>query len=804
MRRYFGFFTAVVLVCLLVQPVLSASGEELYEKAMGIIEKLPSPYTYEEPLYNHDNIDNNLYIPQYRTDIQDYENDKDKSRIDAVSDEVLPLLKQAMELNSSEASVALADMYIFGNYSVSTNYTKALEYYHKAVSIEANGHAYFMLGFLYSTGAFGELAADQSKANLYYEFGMANGDTNSILALAYRNLVGIGVPVNCELALYYYTRLSHIGIDFLREQDEENEEDDLLYNIRLSDFNGGVYGSKVSEVVSSIFSTTKSYTSSRNTLNEYSLEVDHECVDYYYDALEYYDGDYFIPKNRTRAFEILKECAAYGETVYGLKNYRNANDINVLFLSRCQGLLGHMYLKGHGTNKNYDMALKWLNVSSNLKNTSETLNDLGLLHEGLIPDIQDTTTAISYYTGAIKHKSHEARLNLAKLLINISANKDVLLSPYREQIYENVQKAVYNGNTEALYYLGEFLQSGVAAAALPDRQYSCENTAIYYKIFVERLERYFMPHLKYAFDEFRFGNFKNALIGYLIAAEQGLENAQMSASYLLFQLQPLVLRSNKKTFTIQRIQSSIKYLERASSQNNVDATVLLGDLYLNGINGSNFSIDYGKAFKYFNKAAHQHSSHGCYNLAYMYEYGLGPTENSVDYFMAKRYYDLSLKYRDNTNRDANKIPINLALLRLRLKYLFNRKKFKGQSNNNGETTGWLNTFKKIGNNDKNDLESSEKANAKSQAHHEGKSYLDEDDYDIGDYLVIFLTFMFFVIFFVQNVYRQLRRMRNNQQNGDGNDQQDPQNNQGGQAQNGWNRNQFQFRRGNFEFQFFAL
>lgn len=62
-------------------------------------------------------------------------------------------------------------------------------------------------------------------------------------------------------------------------------------------------------------------------------------------------------------------------------------------------------------------------------------------------------------------------------------------------------------------------------------------------------------------------------------------------------------------------------------------------------------------------------------FVYMYEYGLGPADSSVDYFMAKRYYDLSLKYREVTDRNSNKIPINLALLRLRLKFLFNKKKF---------------------------------------------------------------------------------------------------------------------------------
>lgn len=799
-------FTVVACVLsVLVQPITCANGNELYRDAMEIIHKLPLQYNLREPVYNHNNIDNNLFIPQYRHDIDDFETTSPRSKTteEREFEKAVLLLEQAAAKDDPDALVTAADVYMFGNYSTTANYSKALEYYHRVVSINANGHAYFMLGFLYSTGAFGELTIDQAKANLYYEFGMANGDTSSILALAYRNLVGNGMPINCDLALYYYSRVAHIGIDLLKDHNEENEEDDLFYNIRLPDFNGGIYGDKVSESTSSIYSTSKSYISSKNTLNEF-MDIDHESVDYYYDALEQYDGDYFISKNHSKAFEILNECVDYGESVYGAKNYRNANEINIVFLSRCQGLLGHMYLKGHGTERDYEKAFHWLNISTSLRNTSEALNDIGSIYEkGLVNGKQNTLTAIKYYKDSISLGSHEARLNLAKLLINESGNEQVHLSPYRDQIYENVQKAVYKGNTEALYYLGEFLQSGVATAVHKDIKITCENTVMYYKIFAERLERYFMPHLKYAFDELRFGNFKNALIGYLLAAEQGLENAQVSSSYLLCQLQPLVLNYKRKTFSNERVKSSIKYLERASLQNNVDATVLLGDIYLNGIEGSNFSTDYSKAFMYFNKASHQHSSHGSYNLAYMYEYGLGP-DNAVDYFMAKRYYDLSLKYRDMTEKNSNKIPINLALLRLRLKFLFNKKKFN--TNNSGETTGWLSAFKKIRHNNKQETSDSlERANARAKAHHEGGSYYDDEEYDIGDYLVIFITVIFFMIFFIQNIYRQLRRMRNANQGEQQNDNQQGQGqNREEQQQNGWVGNQFRFRRGNFEFHFFAL
>ena len=84
----------------------------------------------------------------------------------------------------------------------------------------------------------------------------------------------------------------------------------------------------------------------------------------------------------------------------------------------------------------------------------------------------------------------------------------------------------------------------------------------------------------------------------------------------------------------------------------------------------------------------------------MYEYGIGPANNSVDYFMAKRYYDFSLKYNEMLNHAklespsqfvSGKTHIDWALLRLRLKYLFNRLASKQSGNSDG---GWLSAFKK--------------------------------------------------------------------------------------------------------------
>mmetsp|Transcript_8965 Transcript_8965/g.8862 ORF Transcript_8965/g.8862 Transcript_8965/m.8862 type:complete len:112 (-) Transcript_8965:6-341(-) len=108
MKNYIRILTGTIYVlCVLVQPIIAASGIELYNKAIDIIEKLPSQYELREPLYNHNNIDNNLFIPQYREDINDYEHEpRSKTREEVEFEKALGILVEAAELNYPEALAA--------------------------------------------------------------------------------------------------------------------------------------------------------------------------------------------------------------------------------------------------------------------------------------------------------------------------------------------------------------------------------------------------------------------------------------------------------------------------------------------------------------------------------------------------------------------------------------------------------------------------------------------------------------------------------------------------------------------------
>lgn len=791
-----------------VAQALLQNTTELYVTALQVAAQIPPQSNHR--VYNDDNIDNNVDVPQFDSLSRDYVRIGPPQPLQDArfAYEVLPLLEAAAELHDPRAAVALGDIYVFGNFSTPANYSRALNYYHQAVAEEPNGHAYFMLGFLYSTGILGEIPLDDIRAALYYRFGAENGDINALLVLAYRHFKGIGTPTNCDLARLYYSKWAHIGMEHMKNAGLADERDDGIYNLRLQDFNGGIYGRHISETSTSILAVTRTYSASSRS-HEYGLEAnDHDYVDYYFEALELYNGDFFIPQNYALAFKVAKDCVTLGLVRYGSKNYLNVNKVDRFFLGRCQQMLGQMYLKGRGVSKNHRQAYRWLTTAIKVDPTlAEAHHDLALLYQsGPITDGIWDSRAIEHLQKAHKFGSPEATLNLAHSITAITNRRTATPGNIQKDIYKLVKTAVYKGGRDALFEFADLIEAGLGLDVGED--HSCESTTTYYRYFVERLEKQLLPHLKYAFDEFTYGNYKNSLVGYLMAAEQGLEHAQVSAAFLLYQYQPWWRTTGRKTFEKQRVLGAIKYLERAAAQKNIDASILLGDIAFYGEPSANILSDYQKAFAYYNAAVHLGSSHGSYNLAYMYEYGLGPMNNTVDYFMAKRYYDQSLRYKVELGRSAkfadklNTIPINLALLRLRLKFLFSGTKYNGPSPN--ESGGWLSAFKKIGSTKNSELEpqdgNPEKENAKAQNHHEGTSYYEEDeDYDLGDYFVLGVTFLFFAAIFVQNIYRQIRRLRNRR-----NGVAEPENNPAQNDENGWNGNGLQFRRGNFQFQFFAL
>lgn len=774
----------------------------LYQQAMKLAKAhIPKPIVPGS--FEQDRIWN---IPQYLESINNYDyqtiEDTDGKRI--MESEIIPLLEHAAEDNDVDALVTLGDIYLFGNMSMPTNYSRARDYYHQAVDIRGHGHAYFMLGFIYSTGMFGELESNQGKALLFYQLAVEQNDMNAMLALAYRTARGIGTPRNCDMALMYYSKLSHLGFEYLMNHEHEIEPTDVDYNVRIPDFHGGIYGEEVSESGNSVYVSKKKILHSYE--QEYSIDnFDKKIVLNYFSALDEYSGYYDSPKNFTRAKELLQDCTNYGETLYGYKHPQALSNDDRIRLSQCQALLGHMYFKGQGTEQDYSKAFKYLKDLTRLFNTSDAANDLALIYEkGLVNNDVDEHKALEYYSVGIKSGSEKANRNLAKFLISKIPYGDLISSNQKSEIVRMMQKAAMSGDTEALYRYSEFIQSGFTDGVFGT--YTCERTLIYPRVFIERLQEFAFPHLKYALEQLANANYKNALVGYLIAAEQGLERAQVSAGWLLYQPDPLSMKG-KKHLIRDRVLSAMKYYKRASDEGDIDSTIFLGDIYLHGIESVNITKNYEKAFELYSKAAHSESPHACFSLAYMYEHGLGVVNGTVDYFMAKRYYDLSLTYKELHGITTNNIPIYFTLLKLRIKYLFSGKSRKLVPDESSQSS-WFSNFKKLGTTEQeggdNSFLPSERAQQRAREQHEGgdSSYFIDDDIAIGDYFVLGITFVIFMALLIKNLVQQYRRMRDRDGNNHGNVNEQPND----ARPEGWNfnGNGVDFRRGNFEFHFFAL
>lgn len=790
----------LVWLLYLAQAVLASQldPKQLYEDAREALATLPSKYDGVPPQYSQDNIDAGIYIPQYGDETHQYEGFQPPEPNKVLVDDIIPKLESAALGGVSEASVLLGDIYMFGNYSVATNYTRALDYYTEAVSRNAHGHAYFMLAFMYSTGLFGEVPQDIEKSNVYYEYAAQNDDFNALLVLANKHHHGIGRPQDCAVAQIYYSRAARVAMQHLHETGVEPAYETVPYNIKLPDFNGGLYGNHVTESDITVFSKVDNYAVTRNVLREGNLNShDSDMAEYYFDALLSYYGGYFTERNTTRAFQDALRCAHIGDRKFMHKSLSTISDTDRYLWSRCSNLVGHMYIKGHGVDRDIARAYDWIKKTEKIYTNEKDMLDKGLLHQfdpttdGVIsPNCQKWLESATYNGSA-----HGAYLYSRYL---IGSKQNPFETSYAANTYELIRMCAIRDHYESYFYLADAVESGFAASV--GESYTCTDLVQYYKRFVERSESFLLPHLQYAFNEFKHANFKGALLGYLIAAEQGLSNAQVSASYLLFQLDPL-LSFKRRTFQPSRVKSAINYLELASLQGDVDATVFLGDLYSGAVPTANITIDDAKAFAYYNKAALSASPHGCYKLGYMYEYGLGSANNTVDYYMAKRYYDFSIKYRQDHNaalrslprktaEKANIYPVSLALLRLRLKLLWNR----DQKDEQHESSSWFGTFKNLGKSQ--ELEDEEdRATTKAQAYHEGGSLEDEEEeYEVFDYVVLVMTFLFFIYMFAQNVQRQVRRMRRGR------------NGEGANEENGENGNNgaIHIQGGNFEFFFFAV
>lgn len=746
LRLIFWMINLVLAAETIPQADIDQQNKEYYDTALFLLRQISSNYYTDLQLDDYillkyegmDNVQINIppdYNQKPHTLCSDLKID-DIDHIEPIKN-LLANLTIAADQGDAKSSYLLAQLYTFGNYTIPKSPKLALHYYKWTALLEDNGDANFMAGFIYTTGLFSdELTIDHARANLFFKIAADLDHPKALMTLGFRYYEGIHVKKDVELALYYYSRLSKILFDALSPNREIGCFHSESFDIRLHDLsskheflnsastdrsmnlatNLKKFGNNMNnaygafENTNSLMRNIEDYVDNA-FLSDVSLdEIEISYAKKYYQTLAAYEGDYIFRRNYTKAFQLARECAITGTnsrkqyfkyTGEGVKisTKELSKYLDLYFINECVSLLGHFYLRGDGVEQDFNQAFDWIIRSESIGYDAAQLNDLGLIYEfGLVSSLgQNLTQAALYYNASGSKGSSDGYYNFARLSLKVSiptlslenydssttVKSDIFLNSL-ESIMKIFKRARNMGSLEACYELARLLE-------LLDN-ISKYDVVSNYKRFVELMEHK-VSNLQWSMKCVLIEDWQNALLGYAMAAEQGYERSQISTAFLLYRnptiLQKLTGESSFDSLPKLRYSAAADYLLKASKQKNIDALVLLGDLYYYDLIDNDYAAKnsdmstkanevntiisgpdrpllenkhYKSAFIYYYFAAKEQSAQACWNIGYMYEYGIGI---SRDPFLAKRYYELALK-----DHPMVYFPVLVSLIRLLFKNLF--------------------------------------------------------------------------------------------------------------------------------------
>jgi len=549
----------------------------------------------------------------------------------------------------------LAEMNFHGNFTHPRNYTKAFQYYDMLSFLDGNSSAQHMLGFMYATGIGGAVEKDQARAMLYHKFAADAGDTRSQMTLAYRHHAGIGTPRNCDEAVKHYKKVAEKAVNYYLSGPPGGHV--LVTNsYRIADEDGGFYGEGASVSSSGIHAkqggpTSDAYADLDDVMEYLDFQSRKGDVRATFNMAKlYYDGS----RGLKRDMRVAKELFMHIARLYWPASGKAKEDLpsNVEKLApRAAGYLGRMFLRGEGMEQSYSKAKIWFQRGvSNGDALSQY--SMGLMYKNGLGVPQDIKKAAEYFAAAADHDLAVAQTNLGVLFLD---QGDVATARSYFEL------AVRSGHIEAYYYLAELTNQGLG------RDRSCAAAAVYYKIASEKPEI-----LHTSFDEaneaYENGDMETALIGYMMAAEQGFENAQANVAFILDQSKPryslpsILPFLKQKATTVSDAVLALIYFTRSARQQNYDSLVKMGDYYLDGLSTPVASPENAAAC-YQAAAENMQSAQAMWNLGWMHENGVGLEQ---DFHLAKRFYDQALE----TNKEAY-LPVKLSLIKLRARSWWN-------------------------------------------------------------------------------------------------------------------------------------
>lgn len=591
-----------------------------------------------------------------RPNQEDYlESQPNKPRLSRPLDKAVRLLGDAAQKNNSDAIFLLAEMNFFGNYTYPRNYREAFGYYHKLASLTGNSSAQHMVGLMYATGVGNAVERDQARALLHHTFAARQGNTRSEMTLAFRHHTGIGVPRDCNTAASYYKKVAEKAILFAQSGPPGGLS--LQKNsYRLADEVGGVYGEGASVVSSGAMANRGGPNSDQHAAFDDVLE--------YLDLMSrkgdlkatfslgrlYYDGSRTMRKNLKLSRRYLMTVARTYWTKEGAIISSDENNDTARIASKAAAYLGRMFLRGEGTEQNFDKALTWFKRGV-ANGDSFCQYEIGLMYLLGLGVRKDALQASDYFKASAEQDFPAAQVELGKLFLDQGDLKTAMTY---------FELAVRHGHIEAFYHLAETSNNGAG------RERSCGLVTAYYKVVAEKAE---MIHSSFeeANAAYENGDRDSALPLYIMAAEQGYESSQANVAYMLdehtsiLSFEKLIPWKKQTSSLLQNAALALIYWTRSAKQSNIDSMVKMGDYYLGGYG---IEADVEKAASCYQTAADmQQSAQAMWNLGWMHENGIGVEQ---DYHLAKRYYDQALE----TNQEAY-FPVKLSLLKLRLRSFWN-------------------------------------------------------------------------------------------------------------------------------------
>ena len=501
-----------------------------------------------------------------------------------------------------------------------------------------------------------------------HTFAGLNGDIRSEMTVAFRHHTGIGAPRNCDSAAFHYKRVADKAIEYWRAGPPGGRHY-VRHSYRLADDEGGVYGEGASYISSGI--------------NKPKSKAQAETAKELDDVLEYwdlmarkgnlfatftlgkmfYDGGRHMPRNLIKAKAyfmsvVNKYWAANGKIIAGAPQGAEK------WAAQAAGQLGKMHLRGEGVFQDFEQAIMWYERGA-VRGDSYSQDGLGYMYLHGYGKPQSLNKAVEYFDAAASQDFGPSQVNLGKILLDQGDHADAI---------KYFELAARHGNVESYYYLAEIYNSGKG------RERSCGMATAYYKIVAERIEDIHSP-FEWANRAYVDGDIESALVGYMMAAEQGYESAQQNVAFILDDQRsrlPLLKLLNRfpaaaaspsasqvmtptEVARFRNRELALIYWTRSAKQANIDSLVKMGDYYLSGIGTE---LDNEKAAACYQAASEfQQSAQALWNLGWMHENGVGVEQ---DFHLAKRFYDQALE----TNPEAY-LPVTLSLLKLRVRSMWN-------------------------------------------------------------------------------------------------------------------------------------